>query len=846
MYNLKFSTNIPQRYIHIMRDQLKQTTRSCLPHLIILLWFLLFWPSGLQAGGAQDRAIDVFSKIPGITKVHLEKGKELIPHLDYFNTRVFRSLCKLPDVTAPEVLEILPGLSKEPITFYHLELFELFSSLDEVTWEFALQGLQEIKELEFSSVLVASSLKNVSSITPGQFLDIIQNIRRLNDPARWALKSFFEIKGQTAEKAAQGMELIMLLSYDQCWAAEKNNIIPNISVDEALKNIMAIRLVPPADIKNVRALFALPGMTGPEAYYWLDTYFVKQQEEKNALYQSLRSDQKSILLRVFYQASELIIRDINNLHSITDINEMEIAASSLVSYSFEKLKVMLERLPPAIVEKYAPRFAGLAEQGNKSGSINILRHATSEARITTARQCSAANIYILLSRVTILYDSSFRNILLPELRKHIEKGYGGSLYGFLQVMDPENIYVSKFISSLAQKGKLAMFFPSKVKEQEAILELVSGSAFRDEDSLIFFAASFVKFFNIVKPEARHILLDNMISSARDENAIFSQQIRIILQYYMEEQPELLGDDVIEQIKSILKTYGTVALSEYAKTPFVEWREDGVLSAVAVFNSDDDGRSSFLSNCRYLLKNGYLPRISRSFFQDELNDNRKQTLVTLLDDLGRKKSGSLENLFSFLSNTPVAIDLVKTVNSLEITHSICIYQNNDTQKKLLEEFINGDHEMFIHRGHSYWLDNHLLIPLREIVQTEKVSRERMAGKQRFFSIGSCGAINNYSELTRIFCNKIDLLGSLGSGKTRVNNLYNLFLFETVAAGPIDISWKEVDRRSSFVFKGDGRSSYLSPGSLPAILYKIIGEGRCWFRKVQKKNKRSIVSAGCLSS
>jgi hypothetical protein len=817
-----------QRCIHIFRNKFKQITRFCILHLTISLFFFLLCPLDSQAGGAQDRAVDVFSKIPGITKQHLEKGKELIPHLDYFNTRVFRVLCKLPNATAPDVLKILPGLSREPITFYHLELFELFSSLDEITLELALHGLQKIKELEFSSVLVASSLKNISSISPGQFIDIIQNIRQLSDPARWALKSFFEIKGQTAEKVTQGMDLIMQLSYDQCWAAEKNNTIINISVDEALKNIMAIRLVPLADVKNIRSLFALSEMTGPEAYSWLNNYFVKPQEEKNSLYRSLSSSQKSILLRVFYQASKHVIRDINNLHSIMDINEMEIAASSLATYSFEDLKGMLERLPPEVVEQYAPRFAGHVEQGRKSGSINILRQATSEARIMTARQCSAANIYILLTRVTILFDSSFRNILLPELRKHIEKGYGKSLYGFLQAMDPENLYVSRFISSLAQKGKLAMFFPSKVEEQEAILELVSGSAFSNENSLIFFAASFTKFLKIIKPEIRHILLDNMISLAIDDNAIFAQQVRIILQYYMEEQPELLGDDVIDQVQSIMETYGTAALSEYAKTPFAEWREDGVLSAVSVFNSDDDGRSSFLSNCRYLIKNGYFPRISKSFFQDELSDNQKKTLATLLVDLGRKKSGSLEYLFSFLANNAVAIDLVKSVNSQEIIHSICIYRNNDNQKKLLVEFINGDHEMFIHRGHSYWLDNHLLIPLREIMQAGKVSRERMAAKQRFLSIGSCGAINNYSELTSIFCNKIDLLGSLGSGKTRVNNLYNLFLFETVAAGPAGMSWKEVDRRSSFVFKGDGGSSYLSPGSLPAILYKIIGEGRCWFR------------------
>jgi hypothetical protein len=74
----------------------------------------------------------------------------------------------------------------------------------------------------------------------------------------------------------------------------------------------------------------------------------------------------------------------------------------------------------------------------------------------------------------------------------------------------------------------------------------------------------------------------------------------------------------------------------------------------------------------------------------------------------------------------------------------------------------------------------------------------------------------------------MLGSMGTGMTNVNNLYNLFLFETIAAGPVEMNWREVDRRSLFIFPGESGRSYLRPGSLPAVLYKIIGEGRCWFR------------------
>jgi hypothetical protein len=57
---------------------------------------------------------------------------------------------------------------------------------------------------------------------------------------------------------------------------------------------------------------------------------------------------------------------------------------------------------------------------------------------------------------------------------------------------------------------------------------------------------------------------------------------------------------------------------------------------------------------------------------------------------------------------------------------------------------------------------------------------------------------------------------------INDPYNRNFFEIVAQSPSSISWKEVARRSSHIFsQGRGRD-YLQPGSLPAILHKILDE------------------------
>ena len=191
---------------------------------------------------------------------------------------------------------------------------------------------------------------------------------------------------------------------------------------------------------------------------------------------------------------------------------------------------------------------------------------------------------------------------------------------------------------------------------------------------------------------------------------------------------------------------------------------------------------------------------------------------------------MEQLYRILKGAPRVVDFVKTVNNVQISHSVCVFYNGDTQQKLLEQFIQDGHEMYAPRGHSYWLSDHILDPLQKLSKSERVSPEELTAKQRFLSIGACGAINIYSDLTQAFCNKVDMLGSLGAGKTAINNLYNWFLFETIASDPQIPTWKDMDRKTAFIFREDTDKDYQLPGDLPAMLYKILGKRKCWLRPV----------------
>ncbi|MBU1986989.1 MAG: hypothetical protein KJ846_07150 [Proteobacteria bacterium] len=138
-------------------------------------------------------------------------------------------------------------------------------------------------------------------------------------------------------------------------------------------------------------------------------------------------------------------------------------------------------------------------------------------------------------------------------------------------------------------------------------------------------------------------------------------------------------------------------------------------------------------------------------------------------------------------------------------------------------------MFVQRGHSYWRKEQLLDPLAELLKSGAIVQADLVSKQRFMSLGSCGGIRVYSELATFFHNKVDILATVGTGKAIVNNPYNQLLFELVASRSDSLSWKDVSNQAAIIFKQGMGEEYLQPGSLPAILHKIMDQ-----KQIEKQN------------
>ncbi|RWX42780.1 hypothetical protein VT99_14441, partial [Candidatus Electrothrix marina] len=246
---------------------------------------------------------------------------------------------------------------------------------------------------------------------------------------------------------------------------------------------------------------------------------------------------------------------------------------------------------------------------------------------------------------------------------------------------------------------------------------------------------------------------------------FSKLITVILQYYLQEYPDLLNAPSRQLIQQTVERNGAVDLNRYLLTPFGEWKRDKRLGSISVFHPDDDGRKSFVSNAQTLLKHGYKIAFAKQYtpYQDASTQELSKRAIQ------RAGSGKgLAALFDTMRRNPFATAFVKKVNGIIITHSVYVYADEANQQLLMKRFLQGDDEMFAQRGHSYWRSEQITDPLEKLKENKQITADDLTGRQRFLSLGSCGGVKAYTKLTRMFLGHIDILATIGTGMAIIND------------------------------------------------------------------------------
>lgn len=810
--------------------------RAALAALTLTLALVLPFPAvGNRIYDASwQRTYELYQEVPCLTREELDFGAEIILGLDYNSRRVFREMCGMEGIDFNKCREAWSSLLSLGLSYEQVLCFESWSALRDIDIDQAIAALPEIKSLTYEAGKSFRLYTVLPGISPILALKTIPLLNRLDDAQNRAVQGLLAVREITAKEALNGIGVIARLDDYQARAAEAFARVPDMTVAMIGDALPLVRQLDQENAWNAGTLLQTAGISPDEAWFWLVAYFANPLEIREKQFRSFTVQEKQVLLRTLYDGGAEIIWKINNLHAVTDRFGLEISGHDLLGYSDRQLQERFEMLSPQVKSRYGDRF--YQKGAGKGARVAVLRESTGAERVATARRLTSANMYALLSQGSELYDSSFRNILVPELKSHVRASFADNLLNFLNATDPDNQLVSSFIVSLAQKGKLTTFFPDDPREQQQILDLVAQSAFRDEDSIILFSATFMYLLEVLEPSARTFLIARMSDQAEAGTAAYARMISVILQYYLEEFPHLLASEDKSTITRLLARHGTVNLTRYLATPFNQWKEDGRLSSISVFHPDDDGRESFLSNAGLLLASGYRLVLSDQFTVSPLSDSMQRSVTNLISSAQAKPSNGLAGLFRTMREHCFAVAFERTLNGVQISHAAYVYSDEKNQEKLMERFIRSGAEMFAQRGHSYWRAEQMIDPLEKLMRDGRVTEQDLRAKQRFLSLGSCGGVKAYTRLTQLFQGHVDILATIGTGLAVINDPYNKNFFEVVARNRAAITWKDMESELAFIFQNGHGRDYLQPGSLPAILHKILDEEQPAPRKLATGSAR----------
>jgi hypothetical protein len=779
---------------------------------------------GTSAGAADivtsdDITLAYFSQVSCLDDELYQYHKDTVKSLPYAKQYALRLFTAHPEITAEQAVQTLEKLVFFDLYFDQLALLELMFELPGAGIEEGWRVLEQSSGLPFSARQAIVPLAGAKELSPPQLLELIAQLAKVGSSGHWAAQSIYSVNGLRGTQAIDAGRLLIAMNPNQQRLTEAAIDAAPIGAEGALAMASAITELADADITRLEALLAIRDGTNADPLFWLADYFRFAPQQRLAAFQTLSQAEKSLLLTALIDGADPVIERINHLHAITDQRGVEISTATLANTSPEHLTTLFNYLHPRAVARYQQDFSAALAVGARVAAITTLREATAFARIAVAEEQSVPELYALLCRGGELYDSSFRDVLIPVLQTRLQGQFDDNVLVFLETIDPAKRFVADFLVSCAQKGKLTTLLPADEASQQVIIGLLCESALANEESLILFAATFQTLLRSLQTPGRAFLIDTLLKAESGAPPLLSRQIRVILDHYRTIHPALLTETCKEKITELLAARGTVSIAPFITADFNHWKADGTLKSLSIFQDDDDGRYSYHTNCLHLADHGYRPRLSVQLSGESAVSTSGNQVQQIISRWPNRPDIIIDHLYPMLQISPLIVEWVKTVNAIECSHAVGFYQGEKRQATLLKRFFSHGYEMYAQRGHSYWRDEHLFDPLAALYEEGELSFTDMPAPRRFVSVGSCGGIRAYQELNSLFANRVDIFATVGIGRAAINNLFNRRLFEIVALADNTNDWREVAEDPTLLVPGATRDEYLMPGSLPAILYHM---------------------------
>ena len=448
---------------------------------------------------------------------------------------------------------------------------------------------------------------------------------------------------------------------------------------------------------------------------------------------------------------------------------------------------------------------------------------TVEKRKQIAKNLLDRDLCILLWTGWELFTSSFRDILIPELQERLKE----KDMWLLEYINDVNLSWDmnlKLMTSIIERWVFDRF---QITEEEwiGIYNLIKDDIFTSKENIVKFSLWLENLFNFWFEKLNKIIVEDLINTYENSWENIKKTISIIFIYSRDRIKTLdswLLDKVDECCRYIWEDFGDI-LSIDSK----EWLKDNKLETNSMFDIDVDGKSSFVSFSRELLKNWYKFKINKDF---PSNINKILEKSNKRHDLDRTKwkdakseSKTRDEIVWWLPYEiiqwklrDIKITLTKEVNWVEVVHNLTFSNNYD---EFVKGYIASGVEWYIQRGHSYHRRKLIDIPLSELSEEEK---EQLQNRSNFVYIWSCWWMNDYTKISDWFGKKSDVIATTWTWVMAVNNPYVRQVFEYVANNKDkQISWKDVakDKDIKKIFKQKDWKDYIVPWSLAHLLLKV---------------------------
>ncbi|WP_028578847.1 hypothetical protein [Desulfogranum japonicum] len=744
------------------------------------------------ANNSWEQTARLYQKNDCLTSEQKAYGREILKGLSYNSQRVFRKICHIRPLSFSQCQETWSLLITTPYTYEQVLCFEKWMDLGVEEWELAIKGLRAIHGLTLDSGPVFQALLTLADITPGRALDFIENLKSLSDSALIALAAMPPVHDMTAAFVAEKIPQVSQLNICQAQAFAALATIKHMNSDRIHGMLTSTAAMPQEICWFAEALFQSPDMHPAEAENWLFNYCMLPLKAREQKYLSLSNQEKKLLLAAMAKGNRYLARALNNLHTVTNRFGQELSYLALMQHGLEDLCSQFLQLPRETVLHYQHPFEQAKKSGSRSSMARLLIEATATARKQLAENLTTARIYMLLTQGDILYDSSYRDILVPILRERIETSFASDVLQAFSQLDPSQQYLSDFITANAQKGTLSDFFPTESSKQKELFEHIMRPALENVANLISFSVNIPSLMEIAGPEARTFLISQLVRCAQLDNAS-APYCTIILAYLKSHHIDWLTAKGRTLLLPLGPHLETINLDSFQRTPFSSWKSDNELQALSLFYPDADGRQSFLSFVNLLQQNGYS-------VQPHTGPGNK-------------------DVFSLLQNQATMISYHKQVSKVNIIHRLSVYAGEKSQKELLLHFLKNGGEIIAQRGHSYWREEQLLRPLTTIHEQLAEHAITLPNAERFVTLGSCGGMKVYTDVTQLLNGNVSIMATTGTGQARINNSFMVYFPELVAASTKETGWDDIAKATAHIFPDRKRQIYVQPGSLPAILHKI---------------------------